>query len=684
MKHAKHARHAQNRFPLESEANHPGVTHQSAKGRERGCEKQAVSLILLASGPFVHYAPFPMKGAWTCLLIAAGLGSLAARGDTQLTQSDVEQVIAQAATRASEVDSNSIIAVVDREGYVLGVWDVAGNPNPNSEFVAAAIARAETSAFLSSNQNAFTSRTAGYIIQQHFPPLVRKTPPGPLVGVGISNVYLGGDSFVIGPSNKSGVVINVKLTGHSDVNFAKQIPPGLPLNTFDPNAPPFQNIDPFKPDAIYPKLPGARSPGTYGATIYTGTAPSFMAPDAATAKTIVATGISPVGNIVTGSGAGGTSLNDSPGGVPLYKNGELVGGIGVTGDGSPNNVSTGFAIIAGVLPSSQVRGAPRDQPKNQKNGTPGFKQGPDTDEDVALAGQSGYEPDDSILATNDYLGGIQIPYVDTNTSLDQVAPYGSIGVPVTGFLPQQSPPPFKYPAAEFGGVSGQLRFPVRDDPTPGKIGRSPRLRAGEVADIISNAAARSAITRAGIRLPVGVAAEVFISVVGNPGLSGQPPPILGIFRTGEATIFSWDVAVQKARTAYFFSNDDFASSTRTVGFLAQRYYPPGIDGNSPGPYFGIQEALLIDAFLGVVFGGRYHSNPYLPNQITIFPGGFPLYRNGILIGAIGVSGDGVDQDDIIAASGCKNFLAPSVITADHFIYRGARLPYAKFPRDPGL
>ena len=46
-------------------------------------------------------------------------------------------------------------------------------------------------------------------------------------------------------------------------------------------------------------------------------------------------------------------------------------------------------------------------------------------------------------------------------------------------------------------------------------------------------------------------------------------------------------------------------------------------------------------------------NPNLPNGITIFPGGFPLYRNGVLIGAIGVSGDGVDQDDIISASGAS-------------------------------
>jgi len=77
-------------------------------------------------------------------------------------------------------------------------------------------------------------------------------------------------------------------------------------------------------------------------------------------------------------------------------------------------------------------------------------------------------------------------------------------------------------------------------------------------------------------------------------------------------------------------------------------------------------------------------NPELPNGITIFPGGFPLYRNGVMIGAIGISGDGVDQDDIVGASGTHDFLAPMPIRSDNFLFRGARLPYAKFPRDPGL
>jgi hypothetical protein len=77
-------------------------------------------------------------------------------------------------------------------------------------------------------------------------------------------------------------------------------------------------------------------------------------------------------------------------------------------------------------------------------------------------------------------------------------------------------------------------------------------------------------------------------------------------------------------------------------------------------------------------------NVELPNGITIFPGGFPLYRKGVLIGAIGVSGDGIDQDDIASSSGTVDFLPPQKIRADYNSFRGARLPYAKYPRNPSL
>jgi hypothetical protein len=78
------------------------------------------------------------------------------------------------------------------------------------------------------------------------------------------------------------------------------------------------------------------------------------------------------------------------------------------------------------------------------------------------------------------------------------------------------------------------------------------------------------------------------------------------------------------------------------------------------------------------------SIPSLPNGIQIFPGSVPLYKNGVLVGGIGISGDGVDQDDLIAAAGANGFSPPTQMRADQIFVRGVRLPFLKFPRSPNL
>src|SRR5438105_2116698 len=60
------------------------------------------------------------------LLILSAAHLLASSALAQLTAADVTKIINQAVTRAVKVSPDSVIAVTDREGYVLGVWVVPG------------------------------------------------------------------------------------------------------------------------------------------------------------------------------------------------------------------------------------------------------------------------------------------------------------------------------------------------------------------------------------------------------------------------------------------------------------------------------------------------------------------------------------------------------------------------------
>lgn len=489
--------------------------------------------------------------------------ALSSSAHAQLTAADVQQIITQGVSRAVRISPNSVIAVTDREGFVLGVWNIRGG-EPTAEEIANAISRAGTASFLSSNDNAFSTRTAGFIIQQHFPPGVRYTSPGPLVGVGFSNL-------------------------------------------------PFSDVNRFKRCVgLVPAPPLGVSPGVRGGSIP------------------------------------GTSLDGSPGGLPLYKNGRLVGGVGVFGDGSN-----------------------------------GFIADYDRDEDVALSAQKGFAPRSDITAADIFISGFALAYINSGTSLP--SPLVLQGNAAAAYPIQNPPPPYPYPVATFGGVTGQIRQAIVGDPIPGTINGQARLSQAEVERIVAFAADRVRTTRGGIRLPIGTRMEAFITVVNNPNIPGLAPAVLAAFRTGDAAMFSWDVAVQKGRTALGYSSNTSAYSTRTIGFLAEQHYPPGIDPNGPGPLNGQQEIFSgVSSAPGSIrgFDPAFVPDPRFRNGITIFPGGFPLYRNGQLIGAVGISGDGVDQDDIVGASGTQEFLAAFDIRADQDFFGGTRLPYAKFPRDP--
>jgi hypothetical protein len=82
--------------------------------------------------------------------------------------------------------------------------------------------------------------------------------------------------------------------------------------------------------------------------------------------------------------------------------------------------------------------------------------------------------------------------------------------------------------------------------------------------------------------------------------------------------------------------------------------------------------------------------PQLANGTQIFPGSVPIYRGAQLVGAIGVSGDGVDQDDMIAFLGLHRAAsalggfgnAPNEMRADTLTPQGIRLRYINCPVTP--
>ena len=336
-------------------------------------------------------------------------------------------------------------------------------------------------------------------------------------------------------------------------------------------------------------------------------------------------GLSPGLGIITGKvdamDSDPTAVN--PGGVPLFKNGQAVGGVGVV---STSLDAAEFAAFSG-------------------------------------ASQAGLLPTASQLPPPGVviIGGIALPFVNQTTPPNGIGPGTVAGTYMLGPLD--------------GGL------PPEDDlvgPTAGVSG----LTQSDVANIISQAVATAEITRAVIRLPPDSRARMTIAVTDLDGT------LLGLHRMPDATVFSIDVAVAKARNVIYFSGPSgtpdlpglpagTAVTNRTIGFGAQPFFPPGIDGSGLGPFFNLYTFDLAHPCTQ----GSQAANPD-QSGIVFFPGSVPLYKDGVLVGGLGVSGDGVDQDDYVTNGGAQGFQAPDDIRADQVIIDNVRLPYLKFPRNP--
>jgi uncharacterized protein GlcG (DUF336 family) len=332
-----------------------------------------------------------------------------------------------------------------------------------------------------------------------------------------------------------------------------------------------------------------------------------------------------------GIATGKADLNDSdpnavnPGGIPIFKNGIVVGGIGIAG-AAPDVAE--FAALSGVA-------------------TNGFLPNP--------------APPGVVV-----IDGVSLPFVIQTTRPSGVNPGATI-IPST-----------------ISAISSPGSVPDGDlvAPVAGPLGG---LAATDVRQIIDNAVATANQTRAAIRLPLGSRTRMVIAVADLDGT------IIGLNRMPDATVFSVDVAVSKARNMVYFNSTSRAAAdlpgvpigtavtNRTISFGTQPLYPPGIDATAAGPFFNLYQQDVANPC-------TQGSQPGIPDinksGIVFFPGSVPLYKNGVLVGGLGISGDGVDQDDYVSAGGAAGYEAPASIRADQFMIRGVSLPYLKFPRNP--
>ncbi|WP_372916044.1 heme-binding protein [Sandarakinorhabdus sp.] len=543
-----------------------------------------------------------------------------------LSVADVQSVIARAAAEASARGAPAVIAVVDRVGNVLAVYRMAGaratattRANANGANIdaqgvtvpaeLAAIAKAITGAYLSSGGNAFSTRTASMIVQPHFPPSARTVglESGPLYGVQFS-----------------------------------QLPCSDLVARF-----------------------GVGSP--------------FVGPKR-----------SPLG------------LAADPGGFPLYKNGVMVGGVGIMADGD-------YGFDAEVVDVDT-----------------------DDEEHIALAATAGHAAPETIRAERISVDGTLLRYSDAvaaglksnpasppafsalTGSLVAVGgfsaaaiiagtPYGSEASGVRNAALAEFNHPDAFILTDGAGAN---RYPIRAGSDAGDVAQP--LTATEVRAVLEEAFTIMSRARAQTRQPLDSRAQVSLSVVDTRGA------VLGLVRSPDAPVFGIDVSLQKARTAAFFSGAraasdlaavttaagaadanvrDFVSRTnsffggtgfltgafgvsnRAIGNISRPYFPDGEAGRPPGPLSrdirgwspfstGLQSALIVQNLVQVLGGGDPRQCTFLPNTpggsnrlangIQIFPGAVPIYRGNTLVGAIGISGDGIDQDDMIAFLGASN------------------------------
>ena len=620
-----------------------------------------------------------------------------ASASTFLSVTDVETIIARAVAEAQARGELATIAVVDRVGNVLAVFHMAGadstvtissgtgavgglegiNIIPDGM---AAIAKAVTAAYLSTEGNAFSTRTASQIIQNHFNPGELDQPAGPLFGVQFSQLpcsdfsqrYAGGVADA-GPKRSP-------LGLSADSGGLPLYKSGTPVGAIGVISDSIYSLDldPVDDDSDSDEIIALA--GSYG----------YAAPPDRRADHITV-----LGKFLRFTDATFADLKSTPASAPAFSsiNGPGLAGalIAVTG------YHDGAAVIAGTAFGQAASGIRAD--------TANFSASQNAFVLVDNTDAERYPPS----AGTDTPAGNSVNTL-TAAEVRQVL---SSALDVANAARAQIRRPLGSAARVTiavvdtnGAILGVVRS--RDAPV---FGSDVAVQKARTASFFSGTGTTTAPADAINALPAPMYLAGGLSVLSSPSVT------LPDYVTAAQAFLGDGTALDSGGTNVAFSD-------RAGGNLSRPTFPDGPAGGPAGPFSkpagqwsvfstGLQSDLIYNALIhhvGYVAGavgtdigtnctgdtglGSFASMnavTRIANGIQIFPGSVPIYRGNVLVGGIGVSGDGVDQDDLVAflgldhaakalGSGIGN--APPAIRADRLTPQGTRLRFVSCPISP--
>lgn len=623
-----------------------------------------------------------------------------------LTEVEVQTLLRRAAVATASNDA--IIAVVDRGGNLLGVLTEAGvstallsDPDAKAFAIDGAIAKARTAALFANDTAPLTSRTIQYISQSTITQREVESNPNE------------SDPFLRGP----GFVAPIGAKGH--------FPPGV---AFTPQVDLFAIEHTNRDSILHPGADGVK--GTADDVPLVGPGPDTLlgTSDDVPRRFNVDLSFVPAGKTLNPPLSYGEyvlspaqridpnvnhfqarGIATLPGGIPLFKFGSLVGGIGVFFPGA-----TGYANEENSSLSADFNPLEADRSLEA--------------EFMALAaagGSRGAGFPVGNLPGAPALRGFDIPFgrIDlAGITLDVIGPGGDLG---PANLVSYARTYLGVGMGTFAGAVFQPLDVAGDTLKPGAIVPTGWLVMPHAGVGISAADVRRIITQGvqeanRVRAQIRLGAERTRMTFAITDATGE---VLGLYRMPDSTVFSIDVAIAKARNLAYYNDPaqlmdidqvnglpkGVAFTARTFRYLAHPRFPISVDGTPPGPFSifndpgadprnGLQvgprqpasaytSVMGFDAFNpGTNFrAATSPASPLLPenrNGIVFFPGSSGVYKGGRLVGGFGVSGDGVDQDDVVTHVGITGYAPNPFIRADRFFVSGVRLPYLKFPRNP--